>query len=107
MDRRAAREEFKSRKTDKGVFAVRCAAGPVWVSSSRNLAASRTGLWFCLRNGMHHNKQLQAAWNQHGEAAFTFEVLETFEEDMPPILLKDACSNRQKHWQLETSARAV
>lgn len=29
-----------------------------------------------LRNGYHHNYRLQAAWDEHGEDAFTFEVIE-------------------------------
>jgi len=34
-----------------------------------------------LRRGVHKNKHLQAAWNIYGEAAFTFEIIETF--DLP------------------------
>jgi GIY-YIG catalytic domain/NUMOD3 motif len=29
-----------------------------------------------LRGGRHHNYRLQEAWNLHGEAAFTFEIIE-------------------------------
>ena len=32
-----------------------------------------------LRNASHGNRHLQAAWNKHGESAFTFEVIQTCE----------------------------
>jgi len=108
MDKREARREFKARKPSRGVFAVRCtASGEAWVSASHNLAASRTGLWFCLRNGMHHNQELQAAWNRHGGETFEFEVVETFEEDVPQLLLQDLVRDRQKHWKKQLGASLV
>ncbi len=108
MDKREARRAFKARTMPKGVFVVRCpAAGKAWVSNSANLDAARTGMWFMLRNRMHHNRQLQAAWDSHGEAAFEFEVLEQFADDTPPLLLRDALRDRQKHWQKELGASMV
>lgn len=32
-----------------------------------------------LRSGRHHCAHLQASWNKHGEAAFVFEVIETYD----------------------------
>ena len=34
-----------------------------------------------LRRGMHRNSQLQADWNQYGEAAFSFDILATLKPD--------------------------
>jgi len=69
---------------------VRCAAsGEAWVSASDHSDTARNGWWFQLRSGLHPNKRLQAAWNAHGEAAFEYPVLETFEEHVSPLLLKD------------------
>ena len=105
IDKRAIRREFKERKTDKGVFAVRCTiSGEAWVSGSKDLKASQTGIWFGLRNGMHHNRKMQAAWNTHGADSFQFEVLESFDDDTPPLLLSDALRDRQKHWKNELGA---
>jgi hypothetical protein len=45
VDRREAKKEFKSGKIEQDMFAVRCAAGPIWVGSSRDLKASHIGTW--------------------------------------------------------------
>lgn len=108
MDKRAARKEFKLRKTPKGIFAIRCAAtSVVWVSASDHLDSARNGVWFQLRNGLHQNKRLQSEWNANGEEAFAFEVLETLDDDISPLLLKDVLRERQKHWENELRASGV
>ena len=108
MDKRAARKEFKLRKTPKGIFAIRCAAtSEAWVSASDHLDSARNGVWFQLRNGLHQNKRLQAEWNAKGEEAFTFEVLETLDDDVSPLLLKDVLRERQQHWENELRASGV
>jgi hypothetical protein len=90
------------------VFALRCtASGDIWVSASADLDASRNGVFFMLRNGMHHNKALQAAWNAHGAEAFQWEIVETFDEDLPRMSLKDTMRDRQKFWESELSAAMV
>lgn len=108
MDRREARKAYKMKVTPKGVFAVRCGpSGELWVGGSRHLDSEQNSLWFGLRVGSHRNKPLQDSWNTHGEAAFTFEVLETFEDDLSPLLLKDRFKERQKHWEQELKALAI
>jgi hypothetical protein len=100
MDQRAARQEYKSKKTPKGIFAVRShSTGAAWVDSSTHLDSHRNRIWFELRAGLHRNKQMQAAWNAHGEAAFAYEVLETFDDDVSPLLLRDLLEERRKHWE--------
>jgi hypothetical protein len=99
MDRREARKAYKSRTIPKGVFAIRCTvSGEVWVGASDHLDSARNGVWFQLRNGLHRNPRLQAAWNTCGEAAFEYEVLEKFAEDVSPLLVGDLFHQRQKHW---------
>jgi len=105
MDKREARKEFKSKKTPKGIFAIRCAATrEIWVSASDHLDSAQNGVWFQLRNGIHHNKRLQSEWNANGERAFAYEVLETIDDDVSPLLLKDVLLERQKHWEKELGA---
>ena len=100
MDKRAARKEYKSRKTPKGIFAVRCkATGEAWVGASNHLDSQGNQIWFVLRSGLHRNQPMQAAWNAHGEASFAYEILETLDDDVPPLLLKDLLEERRKHWQ--------
>ncbi|HEY3838023.1 MAG TPA: GIY-YIG nuclease family protein [Bryobacteraceae bacterium] len=108
IDKRELKREAKTKVSSKGIFAVRCTpSGESWVSSSRDLKSSQTGIWFMLRNGMHHNRMMQAAWNVHGAGAFHFEILETLDDDLPPLLLKDSLRDRQKHWQTQLDATAV
>ena len=100
MNKREARKEFKSRKTPKGIYAVRCSAtGDAWVGSSTHLDSQQNGIWYQLRNGLHMNKAMQAAWNAHGEPAFSYQVLETFDEDLAPLLLNEQLKERRKHWE--------
>ena len=60
--------------------------------------------WFGLGSGPHINKGLQAAWNAHSEATFAYEIVEEFDEDVPPLLLNDMFREREKHWMKEWGA---
>lgn len=81
-DRRAVLTEWKERKpAGTGIYAVRCAAGGCWVGQAPNLASIRNRLWFALRMGSGKPASLQSAWQTHGEAQFSLEVLETLPEE--------------------------
>jgi hypothetical protein len=108
MNRKEAIKEYKTWKAPRGVFAVRCTAtGQVWVELTLNLDAARNGLWFFLRHGNHHNKSLQAEWNTHGGQAFEYEILETLDEDLSPIGVKDLLHEKKLHWAAQLGARAL
>lgn len=108
MNRREIKREFKERKPAKGVFALRCTAtGQVWVAASGNLKATETGQLFMLGNGSHINKEMQAAWDEQGAQSFTFEVLETFDEDAPDLTVRDLSRQRPKYWMKELGAEMV
>jgi hypothetical protein len=97
--RRQIAHDFKERKVPQGIFAIPCAAtGEAWVGSSPNLASAQNSLWFQLRGGLYRNSALQAAWKQHGEDAFTLEILEQFDDATSPLLLNDLFASRKKHW---------
>lgn len=109
MDRTARRQavrDYREATRPAGVFCVRCAAtGAVFVDSSPNLAAQHNSLWFALRMGSARNRTLQAAWRDHGEAAFTFEVLETIDDpDLTPLDRADLLKSRAAHWRSELGA---
>ena len=107
-DRREAIRKYKEQKIPCGAFSVRCTAtGQVWVGSARNLEAVRNRFWFCLRNGGHPDRALQAEWNAHGEPAFQFEVLETLADDVSPFAIADLLEEKQAHWVARLGARAV
>lgn len=112
MELKASRKEsirnFKEQKSLLGAYAVRCTTtGQVWVGVSRNLNATRNGCWFTLRNGLHTEKSLQAEWNLHGEAAFQYEILEGFDEDIHPLAVNDLLKEKKTYWLARLSAQPL
>ena len=112
MDKARKREiarAYAERKRVQGVFAVRCAAsGEVWVASSRNLDTQKNGVWFMLRMGGHPNKVVQAAWNAHGEDAFTYEIVEELsDEDHTAMGFRDLMKARERDWREALGAGAL
>jgi hypothetical protein len=107
--RREAIRDYKERAVSRGVFAVRCApTGQVWVAASRNLDQQQNSIWFGLKAGGYVNREVQAAWNAHGEPAMTYEVLETFDdEDMSPVGRADLAKARAAHWREALGARKL
>jgi hypothetical protein len=99
--------EYKEKRATPGIFAVRCIpTKAVWTGLSRNLDTQQNGIWFQLRTGTHVNKALQAAWKEHGEAAFAFEMLEAVADDNPEmigLLLKE----REAQWRAESGAQKL
>jgi hypothetical protein len=112
MDKQARREavrEYKERKAQPGVFAVRCApTGEVWVGTSRNLDQQQNREWFALKQGAHMNRALRAAWSEHGEAAFSFEPLEMVEDEgLSAVMLDKRLKERAEHWRGELGATKI
>ena len=105
MNKKEAIKEFKNRKLARGIFIARCTAtGEAWVDSSRDLSSAKNSTWFQLRSGGHRNHAMQAAWNQHGEPSFEFEIVETLDEDYPEMGVNDELKNRKQHWATELNA---
>ena len=99
MNRKEAIREYKERKTERGICAIRCTTtGRSWVESSMNLGASRNGTFFALRAGLHRDKSLQDEFTAHGEAAFEFDILEILPEDVAALNLRDVLKQRRLHW---------
>jgi hypothetical protein len=109
LNRRQAARDYKERKVSIGIFAVRCApTGEVWVGVSRDLAQQQNRVWFGLKTGGHPNPALQAAWTQHGEAAFSFEVLEAAQaEDLSEYERGNLLKARDAHWRAELTASKI
>lgn len=71
------RRRYKEEGRPMGVYAFRNAVnGKVLVGASQNLPGAENALRFQLKLGNHRNRELQADWKAHGEAAFTWEVLD-------------------------------
>ena len=107
--KRELAREYKERKPQRGVYAVRCTAtGEVWASASPKLDTQQNSTWFQLRMGGHPNKALQAAWKQHGEAAFTYEVVaELSDEERSDYALKADLKALAEEWRAKLGAKAV
>jgi hypothetical protein len=108
-NRRQAVRDYKERKVDIGIFAVRCAAtGEAWVGASRDLAQQQNRIWFGLKTGGHPNRALQAAWTEHGEAAFAFEVLERASaDDLSDYERGNLLKDRDAHWRAALPASKI
>ena len=107
-EKREAAREFKERKPAPGIYALRCLpTGRAWVETSPNLAAAQNSQYFQLRQCLHRNHDLQAAWNNYGEHSFAFEILETIPSDTPTLNLRDLLKERKQSWEeFEAAHRA-
>jgi hypothetical protein len=106
--KKEAIRKYKERKPARGIYVVECSAtGRKWVGSSRNLDATRNGLWFTLRVGSHHDKPLQQEWNTQGEGTFEFRILECLEEDVAPLSIPDLLKEKATVWTAQLSARML
>ncbi|QQE75094.1 GIY-YIG nuclease family protein [Brevibacillus composti] len=81
MNRKAVlKQQYKEMKVEAGVYQIKNTINQkVWIDSTRNLKTIN-GKQFQLKMGSHPNKQLQAEWQEYGEDAFVFEVLEVLEK---------------------------
>ena len=107
--KRELAQHYSQRARLQGIYAVRCtASGEVWVSSSRNLDRQQNSIWFGLKTGGHPNRQAQAAWTAHGEAAFTYEIVETLEMGEHTAMgFTDLLKARERHWREAWGAFAL
>ena len=108
VDRKKAIREYKERKIPRGVFAVRCTAtGQAWVDSTPDLRAAQNSVFFMLRTGSNRNPALLAEWNTHGEQAFQFEILETLDDDVLPMAMRDLLKEKKSHWMGQLNAKPL
>jgi hypothetical protein len=106
--RKAAIDAYKKSTPHRGVYAVRCgSSGGVWVGSSPNLEAARNGLWFTLRTGSCRDGSLQLEWQTHGEAAFSFEVLEELDTGILAMEVADTLKRGKQAWAARQGARTL
>lgn len=107
--RKAAIRAYKERKTARGVFAMRCSeTNSVWVDSAMDLEAAENRIWFALRlGGPHTEKSMLTEFQTHGRDKFTYKVLETLDQDVEPIALRDLLKEKKLHWMAQLGARAI
>lgn len=98
---------YKDNPPGAGVFALRCAAsGFVYLNAAMNLQGALNRARFQLRLGGHRNLRLQQQWQQHGEAAFSFEVVDVLErrEGATEAQLRDDLNALLELWREELGA---
>jgi len=106
--RRAATAAYKKRKVEAGIYAVRCeASGEVWVGAWADLATVQNRIWFALRQGAHPRRDVLDAWRRHGESRFSFEILETLEEEASPYVRAVQLKDRAQHWREKLAAKPI
>ncbi len=83
MDRKKElKEQYKQIKPPMGIFMIRSNAdNKCFIEVTPNLKGKINSAKFQLENGSHRNRELQQAWRELGETAFTIEVLENLEYD--------------------------
>ena len=98
--RKALLREYKERKVEAGIYAVRCVpTGQAWVGVAPDLSNRQNGVWFSLRLGSHREKTLQGAWNTHGADAFVFEAVEVVDtEGLEGSMRASRLKDRRAHW---------
>ena len=105
--RKELMQQYAEREPQTGVFAVRnSTSGEVWVGVSKNLDVQKNGLWGRLASGMCFNKDVQASWAKHGEAAFSYEILERFTTSDPHVVERLKIE-RAQHWREKLGAGTV
>ncbi len=108
QSKKEAIQKYKERKPQRGIFAVRCPAEDrVWVGASLNVDATKNSLWFRLRLGGKQDPDLLHAWQTHGEAAFTYEILELLDEDTLPMAVRDLLKEKKNQWAASFGARTL
>ena len=100
--------DSRKRKGSRGIFALRCTATrQVWVEASPNLDGAHNGLMFFLRNGLHRDPVLQAAWRAHGEQAFRWEVLERLDPTLSDGAATELLDARRREWTVKCKGLSI
>ena len=93
--KKALLREYKETPLPMGVFQIKNnVTGKLLLLKALNLPGIINRHQLELRRGMHRNRQLQQDWNQYGESAFSFDILDSLkpEEYLPeyyPTALND------------------
>lgn len=92
--------EYKETPQPMGVFQIKNHAnGKLLLLKALNLPGIINRHQLELRRSQHRNSQLQADWNQYGEAAFSFDVLATVNpEEILPEQYPSAVNNLWNTW---------
>jgi hypothetical protein len=107
--RKALLREYKERKVEAGIYAVRCTATcEAWIGATPELSTRQNRIWFSLRLGSHREPSLQKAWNTHGADAFMFEPVEVIDvEGLDGFGRASRLKERRAHWIQMLNAKGL
>ena len=76
-DNKQLKRDFKENPRPSGVFLIRNTVnGKVFVGTGLDITGIINRYRFDLTKGSHHNKKLQAEWNEFGGEKFDFEIVD-------------------------------
>ncbi|BBI33748.1 GIY-YIG nuclease family protein [Cohnella abietis] len=98
-DRAKLVQQYKEIPIEAGVYQIRNTVnGKIFLNSTFNLK-SINGRVITLKLGTDNNRELQKDWNELGEQAFVFEVLEVLKKsDNPFVVPKDELKKMLDSW---------
>ena len=84
MRRKQLMEEYKHRRPEKGVISYRCKeTGVSYLGISKDTRADFNSTNVKLAGNSHPNKEMQAIYNQYGQAGFDISVLKVLKYKDP------------------------
>lgn len=101
IDRKAALAQYRDRKPQAGIYALRCTAtGACWLGATPTLGTVENRQRFTLTQGSHPNAALQKAARSHGVDALVFQILEALPTDTPAVARERLLDDRLA-WHLD------
>ncbi len=98
VNKKDLKQSYKDSPTTAGIYLItNTQTGHKLLASAANAQGVLNRHQFELKFGQHRNKALQQAWNQSGETAFEFTVLEKVKPDEQNV--KAALENMLEAWQ--------
>lgn len=92
-------QQYKEMKTEAGIYQIKNKINQkIYIEATRNVKTIE-GKKFQLTMGSHINRMLQQEWNEHGEDAFEFEVLEILKQKETGYFdVKDELKKLEEKW---------
>lgn len=98
INKKDLKQGYKDAPTTAGIYLItNTQTGHRLLASAANAQGVLNRHLFELKFGQHRNKLLQQAWQQYGEAAFEFSMLERVKPDEKNI--NAALEKRLEAWQ--------
>jgi group I intron endonuclease len=80
MNKKELIRNYKQTTQPMGVYQIKNKGnGKLYIGSTKNLPGKINSHKFQLKNGLHTNKEMQREFNEVGEEAFSFDILDRLE----------------------------